>query len=75
MSEEKLIIHPKRPKGDDEHKTFSIRIKDDLFMQLEALAEHTDRSRNELISILLRYALEHCEIAESTGSPGDNPTR
>ncbi|MBQ1208803.1 MAG: CopG family transcriptional regulator [Lachnospiraceae bacterium] len=75
MSEEKLIIHPKRPKGDDGHKTFSIRIKDDLFMQLEALAEHTDRSRNELISILLRYALEHCEIAESTGNSGDNPTR
>ena len=75
MSEEKLIIHPKRPKGDDAHKTFSIRIKDDLFMQLEAMAEHTDRSRNELISILLRYALEHCEIAESTGNPGDNSTR
>ena len=72
MSEQKLIIHPKRPKGDDGHKTFSIRIKDDLFMQIETLAEHTDRSRNELISILLRYALEHCEIVESTCGSNDN---
>ena len=26
MKEEKLIIHPKRPKGDDGYKTFSVRI-------------------------------------------------
>ena len=29
MNQEKLIIHPKRAKGDDGHKTFSIRIKEE----------------------------------------------
>lgn len=28
MKEEKLIIHPKRPKGDDGYKTFSVRIRE-----------------------------------------------
>ena len=64
MEEHKLVIHPKRPKGEDGYRTFSIRIKDDLADRLDAIAGKTGHSRNELVGILLDYALEHCTIAE-----------
>ncbi len=59
---EKLIISKKTLKGEDGYKTFSIRIKDDTVCGLEKLAEDTGRSRNELINILLDYALKNCEV-------------
>jgi len=59
---EKLIINKKSLKGEDGHKTFSIRIKDETVQRLDELASVTNRSRNELINILLDYAIENCEV-------------
>jgi len=59
---EKLIIKKKALKGEDGYKTFSIRIKDETVASLERLAEQTNRSRNELINILLDYAIENSEV-------------
>lgn len=59
---EKLIIQKKRFKGEDGYRVFSIRIKEETVNNLDALARDTNRSRNELINILLDYALSHCEI-------------
>lgn len=59
---EKLIIRKKSLKGEDGYKTFSIRIKDETVSQLDALAEQTHRSRNELINILLDYAIQNSEV-------------
>ena len=59
---EKLIINKKSLKGEDGYKTFSIRIKDETVASLDKLAEQTNRSRNELINILLDYAIDHCEV-------------
>lgn len=59
---EKLIISKKSLKGEDGYKTFSIRIKDDTVNKLDALSKDSNRSRNELINILLDYAIENCEI-------------
>ena len=59
---EKLIINKKSLKGEDGYKTFSIRIKDETVANLEKLAEQTNRSRNELINILLDYAIENSEV-------------
>ena len=59
---DKLIIRKKSLKGEDGYKTFSIRIKDETVSQLDALAEQTHRSRNELINILLDYAIENSEV-------------
>ena len=56
-----LII---RPKGDDGYHTFSIRVKNDILNKLEDIVDKTGRTRNELIGILLEYAIDHCEIAE-----------
>ena len=59
---EKLIIHKKALKGEDGYQTFSIRIKDETTENLNKLAEITNRSRNELINILLDYAINNCEV-------------
>lgn len=59
---EKLIIQKKRFKGEDGYRVFSIRIKEETVNNLDALARDTNRSRNELINVLLDYALSHCEV-------------
>jgi predicted transcriptional regulator len=58
---QKLII-TKKPKGEDGHKTFSIRIKDETVARLDDIATKTNRSRNDLINMLLDYAMDYCEI-------------
>ena len=59
---EKLIINKKSLKGEDGYKTFSIRIKEETVANLDKLAEQTNRSRNELINILLDYAIKNSEV-------------
>ena len=58
MSDTKLLI---RKKGEDGTKTFSIRIKQDTVDRIDELARKTERSRNELIGMLLDFGLDHCE--------------
>lgn len=59
---DKLVIRKKGLKGEDEYKTFSIRIKEETVANLEQLAEQTNRSRNEIINLLLDYAIDNCEV-------------
>ena len=59
-----LKITHKQLRGEDGYKVFSIRIKAGVAQQLDALAEQTGRSRNELIGIMLEYGLAHYEIEE-----------
>ena len=59
---EKLIIRKKGIKGEDGYKTFSIRIKEETVERLEHLSAITGRSRNELIGILLDYAIDNSEV-------------
>lgn len=61
---DKLIIRPKKYKGSDGYKTFSIRIKEELVESIDSISAKTDRSRNELIGIFLEYAINHCKIEE-----------
>lgn len=58
---EKLILN-KKLKGEDGFKTFSIRIKEETVEHLDELSIKTNRSRNELIGILLDYAIANCEV-------------
>jgi predicted DNA-binding protein len=58
---EKLILS-KKLKGEDGYKTFSIRIKEETVEKIDALSDITNRTRNELIGILLEYAVENCEV-------------
>lgn len=64
MDSDNLVVTPKRPKGEDGYKVFSIRIKEDTVSKLDAIAIKTGRSRNELIGTFLEYAVERCKIEE-----------
>lgn len=59
---EKLVISKRFAKGEDGYKTFSIRIREETVANLDKLAQDTNRSRNELINILLDYAIENSEV-------------
>ena len=58
---QRLII-TRKPKGEDGHKVFSIRIKDETIERLDSIAKQTNRSRNDLINMLLDFAMDYCEI-------------
>ena len=58
---QKLII-TKKQKGEDGHKVFSIRIKDETVARLDYISKQTNRSRNDLINMLLDFAMDYCEI-------------
>ena len=60
--DDKLIINKKNLKGEDGYKTFSVRIKEDTVIRLNKLSEETNRSRNELINILLDYAIDNSKV-------------
>ncbi len=60
-----INITKKRPRrGDDGHKIVSVRMKDETIERLDALAEKTNRSRNELINMLLDSALDIVKVEE-----------
>ena len=64
----KLIINPKSPKGEDGYKTFSVRIKNEIVEEVEEISCSTGRSRNELIGILLEFALHNYKVENNTGA-------
>ena len=59
-----LISKRTRAKGEDGYKTFSVRIKEDTVKKLSEIAKESNRSRNELINIILEYGVENFEIVE-----------
>lgn len=61
---DKLIIKPKRMRGNDGYKTFSIRIKEELVENIDSISARTGHSRNELIGIFLEYATQNCKVED-----------
>lgn len=57
---EKFVITPK----EDSTVTMTIRIERELQEQYNQLSARTNRSRNELITMALRYALDNMELQE-----------
>lgn len=60
--ESKKIIIPK--KSDDDYKVISIRIKGKALESIENISLKTNRSRNEVINILLESGVSNTEISE-----------
>lgn len=59
----KLIITKKKSlKGGDGYKIFSIRIKEETANVLDVIAFKTERSRNEIVNIVLDYRIKNIEI-------------
>ena len=60
-----ITITKKNPrKGEDGHKVVSVRMKDSTIASLDELSTQTNRSRNELINLLLEAALKDVCVAE-----------
>ena len=64
MAEEIRIRKKVAKRGDDEYKIVSVRMKDELIDKLDKLSTDTNRSRNELINILLDAAVDIVKIEE-----------
>ena len=63
--EKKIHITKKNPrKGDDGHKIVSVRMREETIDKLDSLAGKTNRSRNELINLLLEAAIDLVEIED-----------
>lgn len=58
----KLVIDKKGLKGEDGYRTFSIRIKQETVEALDKLSSDTNRSRNDIINLLLEFGVENCEV-------------
>lgn len=56
-----LRIFPKKYSG--ETTIVSIRLAKDLLRDIDAVANVTGRTRNEIMTMSLEFALEHMEIA------------
>jgi len=56
-----LRISPKRYSG--ETTIVSMRLAKDLLRDIDAVANVTGRTRNEIMTMSLEFALEHMEIA------------
>ena len=62
MAEEIKIKKKSVRRGDDGHNVVSVRMKDELIERLDALAETANRSRNEIINLLLESAVDIVKI-------------
>ena len=60
MTEEKSIITPKSYRTDT--TIVSARIPTDLVEKIEKLAKESNRNRNEMIQMLLTYAVDRAEV-------------
>ena len=64
MAEEIKITKKTVRKGDDGYKIVSVRMKKEMLEKLEVLVARTNRSRNELINLLLESAINIVKIEE-----------
>lgn len=61
MEDVKFVVSPKR--YTEETQVFSVRMPKDMIRDLDAVAQKTGRTRNEIITKSIEFTLEHLEIA------------
>lgn len=62
---EEIRIKKKVPRrGDDGYKVVSVRMRETTIERLDELSTKTNRSRNELINILIESAMDIVKIEE-----------
>ncbi len=59
MKSEPLKI---RRRGEDGNKVITVRIRENTLDALDKIAAETNRSRNELINIILSHGVQNLEI-------------
>lgn len=61
MERKKITISKK---GDDGYRVISVRLKENTLASIDTLATQTNRSRNEVINILLENSVSEVEVKE-----------
>ena len=64
MAEEIRIKRKVAKRGDDGYKIVSVRMKEELLERLDQLSADTNRSRNELINLLLEASVDIVKVEE-----------
>jgi len=64
MAKKIMLTRKAAGRGDDGHKVVSVRMKDELIEELDRLSRETNRSRNEVINLLLTSAVSIVSIEE-----------
>ncbi len=64
MEKEIKITKKIARRGDDGYKIVSVRMKDKTIERLDEMSAKTNRSRNELINLLIESAIEIVTIEE-----------
>ena len=64
MAEEIRIKKKVARRGDDGYKIVSVRMKDELIARLDEVSTQSNRSRNEIINLLLESAINIVKIEE-----------
>ena len=59
MGNEPLKI---KKRGDDGHKVISVRIRLELLEKVDEIAKSSNRSRNEVINLILSHGIDNIEI-------------
>ena len=59
MKNDPLII---KKRGGDGNRIITVRIREDTLAELDRLAAESNRSRNELINIILAHGVKNIEI-------------
>lgn len=60
---DKFVVRQKKPdRKEDKSVVMTLRIDRELQEEFDKLSAKSDRSRNELMCMALRYALEHLEF-------------
>ena len=59
MNKEPLKI---KKRGEDGHKIISVRIRIELLEKIDAVALATNRSRNEVINMIIAHGIDNIEI-------------
>lgn len=55
---DEIVITRKKLRGESSYRVFSVRLKKDTISQLDKIAFEKNRSRNEIINILLDYMVD-----------------
>lgn len=63
MEEKKLVLSTKKFKSDST-TIISARVPTELIKKIEDLAKRTNRNRNEMVQILLAYAVDNAVVEE-----------
>lgn len=51
-----------KKRGEDDHRVVSIRVGANLLEKIDKIAGESNRSRNEVINLILEHGIENIEI-------------